>query len=30
MTILPYNELTALFEKSGMTVNEEQYRLLDK
>lgn len=30
MTILPYNELSALFEKSGMTVNEEQYGLLDK
>lgn len=30
MTILPYKEISALFEKSGMTVNEEQYALLDK
>ena len=30
MTILPYNELSALFDKSGMTISEEQYDLLDK
>lgn len=30
MTILPYNEISALFEKSGMNINEEQYTLLDK
>lgn len=30
MTILPYNEISALFEKSGMNINEEQYALLDK
>ncbi|MCI7767078.1 MAG: 16S rRNA (guanine(527)-N(7))-methyltransferase RsmG [Oscillospiraceae bacterium] len=30
MTILPYNEITALFEKSGMNITEEQYALLDK
>lgn len=30
MTILAFNEITALFEKSGITISEEQYSLLDK
>ena len=30
MTILPYNEFSALFEKGGMSVTEEQYLLLDE
>ncbi len=30
MTILPYKEISLLFEKSGMTVTAEQYALLDK
>ncbi|MDY3791223.1 MAG: 16S rRNA (guanine(527)-N(7))-methyltransferase RsmG [Oscillospiraceae bacterium] len=30
MTILPYNELSALFEKSNLTITKEQYDLLDK
>lgn len=30
MTILPYNELSALFKKSNLTISEEQYGLLDK
>lgn len=30
MTILPYNELSVLFEKSHLTITKEQYDLLDK
>ena len=30
MTILPFNEISVLFEKSEMTISEEQYALLDK
>ena len=30
MTILQYDEFQQLFEKCGMSVNEEQYQLLDK
>ena len=30
MTILPYNEINEMFAKSGMSITEEQYDLMDK